>query len=157
MSSGAFELDQPATTETLTRLRGEIYLVTAVRKYVLLRLDELLANQPGVSYEHKMITVEHVLPQTPKSDSDWTATFSENHRTYWTHRLALVLLNRAKNSEAQRYDFGEKKQKYFTGPNGVAIFALTTQVLGYQEWTPSVLDVRQEELLKVLSDEWALS
>lgn len=158
LSSAAFELDQPAKTETLTRLRSEIYLVTAVRKYVLLRLDELLANQPGVSYEHKMITVEHVLPQTPKSDSDWIATFSEGQRTYWTHRLAnLVLLNRAKNSEAQRYDFGEKKQKYFTGPNGVAIFALTTQVLGYQDWTPSVLDGRQEELLKVLSDEWALS
>jgi len=35
----------------------------------LLRLDDLLAKQPGVSYQHKMITVEHVLQQNPKNSS----------------------------------------------------------------------------------------
>jgi hypothetical protein len=132
--------------------------VQPVRKYVLLRLDEKLANQPGVSYQHKMITVEHVLPQTPKSDSDWVKNFSEEQRSWWTHRLAnLVLLNRAKNSEAQRFDFQEKKTKYFTGPNGVAIFALTTGVLQEASWTPYFLEARQKKLIGMLSDEWRLS
>ena len=101
-----------------------------MRKYVLLRLDDLLAKQPGVSYQHKMITVEHVLPQNPKDSSVWKPDFTDDQRLQWTHRLGnLVLLNRAKNSEAQNYDFAKKKENYFTGANGSAIFALTTQVL----------------------------
>jgi hypothetical protein len=66
---------------------------------------------------------------------------------YWTHRLGnLVLLNRAKNAEAQNYDFATKKQRYFTGRAGVASFALTSQVLAHSEWTPTTLAARQKEL-----------
>ena len=87
-------------------------------------------SSPGVSYQHKMITVEHVLPQNPKDDSVWKQDFTDDQRLQWTHRLGnLVLLNRAKNSEAQNYDFAKKKAKYFTSANGSAVFALTTQVL----------------------------
>ena len=94
--------------------QGEIYLVAPSRTYVLLRLDELLANQPGVSYEHRIVTVEHVLPQHPKKGSQWLTDFDESAREYWTHRLAnLVLLNRRKNSSAQRFDFAKKKHQYF--------------------------------------------
>ena len=104
-----------------------------------------------------MITVEHVLPQNPKSDSEWVTDFSDEERAAWTHKLAnLVLLSRAKNSEAQRFDFDEKKRRYFTGPNGVATFALTTQVLGYPAWTPAALETRQQSLMKYLCDEWQL-
>jgi len=135
-----------------------LYLVAPVRKYVLLRLDEKLANQPGVSYQHKLITVEHVLPQNPKADSDWVMKFTEGERIQWTHRLAnLVLLNRAKNSEAQRFDFTTKKSRYFTGPNGVAVFALTTGVLQEDDWSPSVLEKRQARLVGVLAREWKLN
>jgi hypothetical protein len=155
LAAGAFDLSSQERAETNSRLAGEIYLSAPVRRYVLLRLDEFLAKTPGVSYQHKMITVEHVLPQHPKSDSEWSRNFSEEEREFWTHRLAnLVLLNRAKNSEAQRFDFADKKQKYFTGPNGVAVFALTTQVLGYQTWTPDTLELRQAELLKELVALW---
>lgn len=158
LAAGAFDLSSQERAETNSRLEGEIYLSAPVRRYVLLRLDEFLAKTPGVSYQHKMITVEHVLPQHPKSDSEWSRDFSEEEREFWTHRLAnLVLLNRAKNSEAQRFDFADKKQKYFTGPNGVAVFALTTQVLGYQAWTPDTLGQRQAELLKVLVAQWQLA
>ena len=157
LDSPAFALDPDEKAATLAGLKGEIYLVRAVRKYVLLRLDDRLANQPGVSYQHKMITVEHVLPQSPKRDSIWVRDFTEDELLHWTHRLAnLVLLNRAKNSEAQRFDFEEKKTKYFTGPNGVATFALTTSVLGESAWTPEVLEQRQATLIGLLADEWGL-
>ncbi|WP_166139837.1 DUF262 domain-containing protein [Nocardioides ochotonae] len=157
LDASAFELSSDEKEATRSRLDGDIYLVNPVRKYVLLRLDELLANQPGVSYQHKMITVEHVLPQNPKPDSEWVANFTEEERAKWTHRLGnLALLNRAKNSEAQRYDFDKKKAKYFTTANGVAIFALTTQVLGQDAWTPSIVQARHEELLGRLVKEWEL-
>ncbi len=158
LGATAFVLDDDERKLTRERLGGELYLVGAVRNYVLLRLDELLANQPGVSYQHKLITVEHVLPQTPKDDSKWVEHFSDDERAYWTHRLAnLVLLNRRKNSAAQRFDFDEKKRKYFSGANGVATFALTSQVLAHRSWTPAVLDERQELLMKRLIDEWELN
>lgn len=157
LDAGAFQLSDVEKADTLDRLNGQLYLVAPARIYVLLRLDEILANQPGVSYVHSLVTVEHVLPQQPKNDSQWVDDFDPEQRVYWTHRLAnLVLLNRRKNSSAQRFDFAKKKQRYFSGSNGVATFALTSQVLAKDEWTPDVLKARQRSLLKRLSDEWEL-
>lgn len=157
LKASAFDLSDEECADTLDRLNGQLYLVAPSRIYVLLRLDELLANQPGVSYEHHLVTVEHVLPQQPKKDSDWVADFDPDERVYWTHRLAnLVLLNRRKNSSAQRFDFAKKKQQYFSGSNGVATFALTSQVLAKDSWTPEILKSRQRSLLKRLTDEWEL-
>ena len=158
LSAAAFALTPDELAETKDRLADRIYLVAPVRKYVLLRLDDLLAKQPGVSYQHKMITVEHVLPQNPKDSSVWKQDFTDDERLQWTHRLAnLVLLNRAKNSEAQNYDFAKKKASYFTSANGSAVFALTTQVLTHDEWTPAVVQARHENLLGVLHKEWELN
>ncbi len=158
LTAKSFELTDEERTETRKQLGGELYQVAPVRSYVLLRLDELLADQPGVTYEHKLITVEHVLPQNPKSDSQWCVNFTDEERAYWVHRLAnLVLLNRRKNSSAQRFDFEDKKEKYFTGSNGVAAFALTTGVLRQDSWTPQVLAARQADLTQKLVDEWGLN
>jgi hypothetical protein len=157
LDAPSFQLSDLEKTDTVKRLGGEIYLVSKVRKYVLLRLDEVLAKDPGVSYDHPLITVEHVLPQNPQADSVWTQTFTDEERLRWTHRLGnLVLLNRAKNSEAQNFDFEKKKAKYFSGSNGVATFALTSQVLSHHEWTPAILEKRQGELMAALRTEWAL-
>ncbi|ALG12258.1 DUF262 domain-containing protein [Kibdelosporangium phytohabitans] len=157
LDAPALQLSEEEKDETVRRLGGELYLVTKVRKYVLLRLDETLAKSPGVTYDHPLITVEHVLPQSPKQGSGWLEAFSNDARAYWTHRIAnLVLLNRAKNSEAQNYDFAKKKSKYFTGRKGAAPFVLTIQVLQHDEWTPELLERRQEELVEVLSTEWDL-
>lgn len=158
LDSPSLELTRTEMAETLTALDGEVYLQKKTRKYVLLRLDETLASSPGVDYAHKMITVEHVLPQTPADDSPWLDDFDEDERAFWTHRLAnLVLLNTAKNSEAGRHPFELKKAKYFTGKHGVAAFALTTQVLGQKVWTPDVLAERQTDLVAKLAALWRLT
>ena len=74
-----------------------------------------------------------------------------------THRISnLVLLARAKNSQARNYEFEVKKQKYFSASKGVVNFALTTQVLSEKEWTPAVVERRQKELLAVLKQAWRL-
>ncbi|MFE0859895.1 DUF262 domain-containing protein [Streptomyces rochei] len=157
LDSPALELRDDEKTETLKWLDGELYLVRRIRRYVLLRLDELLARSQGVTYDHPLITVEHVLPQSPSADSEWVDMFDDEQRARWTHRLGnLVLLNRAKNSAAQNYDFAAKKAKYFTGRGGVVPFALTSQVLQHAEWTPEVLKARQAELLNALAEEWRL-
>ena len=61
--------------ETIDRLSGLVYETARTRLYVLLRLDDELAGR-GASYDHKIITVEHVLPQSPRLDSRWTNDFT---------------------------------------------------------------------------------
>lgn len=143
--------------DTLGRLRGDVYRVAPVRRFVLLRLDDLLADDAGATYDHRVVTVEHVLPQRPARDSHWLTDFTPEQRTYWTHRLAnLVLLNRRRNSAAQNYAFDRKKELYFRSRDGVSAFALTTQVLAEPAWTPEVLARRQERLVELLAREWQL-
>lgn len=157
LETAAFDLSDEERTETRNRLAGEIYLVAPVRKYVLLRLDSVIANDPGAAYKHKIITVEHVLPQNPKPDSQWVVDFSDDERRYWTHRLGnLVLLNRTKNSQAQNYDFAVKKDKYFDS-RGAPLFGLTLQVLQHDDWTPQVVEQRQSQLTGMLNKEWDLA
>ncbi|RFA06611.1 hypothetical protein B7R21_19415 [Subtercola boreus] len=156
LESNQLELSRDETAEGREALRGDIYSQASVRKCVLLRLEEIIANEPGVEFNHKVITVEHVLPQHPKSNSQWNTDFSADEREFWTNRLGnLILLNRRKNSEAQNYDFAEKKSKYFAGEKGVATFALTIQVLQEEHWTPELLESRQETLANKLFDVWS--
>lgn len=143
--------------KAMTALDGDVYNVKNVPRYVLLRLDALL-SQGEAHYDLPVISIEHVLPQTPKKSSEWLVNFpDELKRTAFVHRLGnLVLLSRRKNTAASNYDFDEKKAKYFTGKGGVSPFALTTQVLREPVWTPAVIERRQRELLGRLADLWRL-
>lgn len=157
LDASAFDLTPEERQETRHKLDGELYTMYPVRRYVLLRLDEKLANNPGVSYKHRIITVEHVLPQNPSAESQWVVDFTEAERLHWTHRLGnLLLLNRNKNSQAQNFDFATKKEKYFSPAAGVTGFALTTLVLSEPTWTPEVVEQRQKDLVGLLAEEWSL-
>jgi len=157
VEEGEFALSVWEQEETYQKLSNDLYLVPRIPAYVLLRLDEALSGG-GATYDHSIITVEHVLPQHPAEDSEWVETFSVDQRERWTHRFAnLVLLNRRKNSGARNYDFERKKQRYFTGPDGTSPFTITTGVLQHQEWTPEVLEQRQGDLLARLKELWDLS
>lgn len=151
------QLTEDEKLSILDALNSPIYLQTRVRMPLLLRLDSLLSDG-GVSYDHKVLSIEHVLPQNPNANSEWLKLFPDQEtRDFWTHRLAnLVLLSRHKNSQAKNFDFGRKKSEYFQ-KKGVATFALTSQVLNQPEWTLDVLKGRQNELIKTLQREWLLS
>ena len=158
LRSTEFELSEDEKKATREQLDSEIYSSssTALPKYVLLRLDSILADDPGVSYDHKTISIEYVLPQNPKEGSQWLEWFSDDDRGWWTHRLGnLVLLNKKKNSQARNYDFDHKKKSYFL-KNGVSVFALTTGVLQETKWTPNVVMRRHTELIRLLEDMWKL-
>ena len=155
--NSALQLSDDEKEEIVDGLDGKIYLQTAVvRRTLLERLDSLLADT-GASYARTTITVEHVLPQTPRADSEWMTWFpADDERDAWTHRLAnLVLLSRRKNASASNWDFERKKRAYFQR-GGVAPFALTAQVLSEREWTPMVLERRQQQLIGALRREWRL-
>lgn len=144
--------------EFLDALNGEVYAKTnAARKYIVLRLDSFVGDG-AASYSPSVFTIEHVLPQKIKDGSEWMKAWpDDDDRTRWLNRIAnLVPLNRRRNSAAQNYDFLKKKEKYFKGSNQVSSYALTTQVLAEDEWTPGVVARRQEDLLEVFKASWDL-
>ena len=143
------QLSPDEKSEILCALDGQIYSQIRVRRPLLLRLDSMLADE-GVHHIHSVITIEHVLPQNPRSGSKWCSDFTEDERTDWTNRLAnLVLLSHRKNSRAQNYDFDKKKEEYFK-KGGMPTFPLTLQVLDEPKWAPDVLERRQRKLLNTL-------
>ncbi|CAM2932279.1 DUF262 domain-containing protein [Skermania piniformis] len=159
LAANAFVLTDQEKDESREAVGGEVYRMQAERaRYVLLRLDDLLTKGSGATYDHSVISIEHVLPQNPAAGSEWETLFTAEQRKEWTHRLGnLLLLNRRKNSQARNYDFTKKKSRYFTTSDGSAVFALTTQVVGYDQWTPEAVTARQTELTKLLIDEWKLN
>lgn len=143
--------------EAIAVLDGNVYELTpSLRIYILLRLDSSLSDG-SATYAYKLITVEHVLPQTPQPGSEWEHWFPDaSQRTATVHRLGnLALLTRRKNSSARNFAYAKKKTSYFT-KGGVSPFAITTQVVGEQEWTPAIVDRRQAELLSKLKVVWRL-
>lgn len=159
LASPSLELSEHEKTEARVAIEGDVYRMQTRRaRYVLLRLDELLAHGAGATYDHSVISIEHVLPQNPASGSHWLDDFDDATREEWVHKLGnLLLLNHRKNSQARNFEFARKKDRYFKGGSGSAVFALTTQVLSYSEWTPEIVATRQRDLTGLLIDEWHLA
>ena len=152
------ELTAAEKAKMLDVIGSDIYLLTARRRnYLILRLDSFLGDG-AASYDIGLLTIEHVLPQTVDAESDWATSWADEVlRKQWVHRLAnLVPLTQKRNSQAQNYDFPRKKSAYFGGKHGVSSYALTTQVLKTNEWTPAVVERRQLDLLELLSNRWDL-
>jgi hypothetical protein len=154
----AVDLSDDEKMEMRSVIDGEIYTLSARRRnHLLLRLDSFLSDG-GAIYDPSLLTIEHVLPQTVDSESQWAEQWPDSGiREHWLHRLAnLVPLNRKRNSAAQNYDFDKKKQAYFAGRQGVSSYVLTTHVLNTPQWTPEAVHTRQEMLLGVLAEKWEL-
>ncbi|MBL1211419.1 DUF262 domain-containing HNH endonuclease family protein [Geminocystis sp. GBBB08] len=157
-------LSSEEQNQVIEILDGNLYLQTRSRLYVLKRLDSLLAEGGlSPSFDEKVVTIEHVLPQNPKSDSEWCQIWQDEAREKWVHRLGnLVLLSRQKNSQAQNYDFEDKKEKYFDKGNPT-IFPITVNVIRQTEkkteqinWNEQIVEYNQQEYLQKLLNLWNL-
>ena len=95
------------------------------------------------------MSVEHVLPQNPKSDSQWCQDFNEEERETWTNRVGnLVLISRRKNSSQGRSDFNDKIEKYFK--SNVEIFPNSLNVMRKKKWDLSALQSHHKEVVDKL-------
>ncbi|MCR5778290.1 MAG: HNH endonuclease family protein [Lachnospiraceae bacterium] len=154
----SIELTNDEIKDFLDELNSDIYkMVSKKRNYLILRLDSFVSDGAAV-YDSKILTIEHVLPQTVNTGSIWEQWWPDiTEREQWVHKIGNLLpLAKRTNSQAQNYDFDLKKDKYFKGKAGVASYALTTQVLAHQTWTPDIVKQRQKELLQVYIDKWDL-
>lgn len=141
-----FEVDED---EFRKNIEGNIYKKQYAR-YLLLKLEYLMSDNTVHLSGYNYITVEHVLPQNPSDDSQWKKDFTDEEREYWTNKLAnLVLISKRKNSALGNLDFEEKKKVYLSKRidafNGNKVF-----IEQNLEWTPKVLEKRQQELVDLL-------
>jgi hypothetical protein len=153
------ELLSPEEQKTIIEIiDGDIYLQNRSRNYILTRLDSALADGGlSPSFDSKMLTIEHVLPQNPKPDSDWCRNWEDKKREKWVHRLGnLVLLPKKKNSQAQNFDFEQKKMKYFKS-DSVVTFPLTINVINEKSWTEDIVNFNQKRYLDKLMNVWDLA
>lgn len=158
----AINLTVPEKEEFLVTLNGRIYEMPPKRRnYIILRLDSFISDA-AATYDPSVLTIEHVLPQTVTAGTPWGDAWiawwpTENDRKDWVHRIANLLpLTLKRNIQAQNYDFATKKSTYFGGTKGVSSYILTSQVLNTPDWTPKVVETRQDSLLRVFKDKWVL-
>lgn len=152
------ELTDWEKQQFIDALNGEIYSMTAKRRnYIIQRLDSFLSDG-GATYNTKLFTIEHVLPQHPSADSEWMKLWPDTQtQRFWLNKIAnLVPLTRQRNSAAQNYDFNTKKIKYFQSKNGTSSYTLTTQVINIAAWTPEVVEARQKDLEEIFVSKWDL-
>jgi hypothetical protein len=152
------ELSNRQRENFVSALDGDIYTdFLRARMALVLRLESWLRQPGGVKLQDP-VSLEHVLPQTPKAGSQWLEWFpDQDEREAWTHRLAnLVPLDRKKNSSAGNFDFAKKKDVYFKGSGTASPFVLTQEVRAETEWTPALLAKRQEQLLGLFKKHWDL-
>jgi hypothetical protein len=155
----AKELLSPEEQKTIIEIiDGDVYLQNRTHLYILTRLDSALADDGlSPSFNSKMLTIEHVLPQNPKPDSDWCKNWEDQKREKWVHRLGnLVLLSKKKNSQAQNFDFEHKKNKYFKS-DSVTTFPLTVNVMNNTNWTEDIVCNNQKTYVDKLVNIWNLS
>lgn len=155
---GLVDLTEAEQKQFMDVLDGDVYLLPArKRTYIILRLDRFLSDC-AAQYKNSIFSIEHVLPQNPSPNSKWMEIWAdEKSREYWTHKISnLIPLTRKKNSQAQNFDFVEKKNKYFSDKNGVSSYALTIDVISAKEWTPISVAERQKRLLGIFAKYWEL-
>jgi hypothetical protein len=117
--------------------------------YILLRLEYLYLDpsiELGLRHE---LSVEHIIPQQPKSGSQWSRDFNDQNHEHWCNKLGnLMLLTRRKNAELGNLDFAEKKAKYFKAKVGDLPSSL--RVLLLPEFNLETVVKRHNELLAKL-------
>ncbi len=125
-------------------------------KLILLRLNDMLAGAPQ-NLDPELLTVEHVLPQSPGRDSQWREWHPEpEERAACSRSLGnLVLVSRQVNELAANHVFENKRKIYFGTPDFVAP-AITRDIASATEWRPADIKTREERLLNALGQAWGL-
>ena len=131
--------------EFINNINGVIY-GKRFTKYILYKLDYLYGGTDKINVPNT-ITVEHILPQKPKDNSQWKIDFTDKEREEWTHKIGnLVLISRRKNSSQGRLDFKNKKEKYFE--KNIESFKNSLRVMQkYNQWRPLEIEKNQKKVL----------
>ena len=152
LDSESFNLDKE---ELLSVLQGNIYGKRAAR-YILLKLDLLFLGQDVPFNLPEMISVEHILPQTPSAESQWRCDFTDDEREHLVNKLGnLVLISRRKNSAQGNRDYTDKKKKYFE--KNIEVFSNSVRIYNtYPTWNAQDLKDNQEKVSQKIKEAFGI-
>lgn len=141
--------------EILAFLQSNIYGKRPAR-YILLLLNYLVHSHEMLFTMPKTISVEHILPKNPNTDSQWVKDFNDEQRQEWTNKLGnLIILSRKKNSSQSNLDFVQKKQKYFKG--NVELGRSAKIMSDYQTWAVDDVKKNHDEALAKLKEHYGIT
>ena len=154
-SEAALSLSEGQLVQIVAELSSNNVYDTRWIWYVIRRINEFLSDDDTV-FDYSKASIEHVLPQNPRTDSEWEKLFTEQDRDELTGCLGnLVLLSGRKNSAASNKDFAHKKEVYFAKKK-VSSFSIATQVLAHSEWKPDAVRRRRDALVAECRKIWRL-
>jgi hypothetical protein len=116
----------------------------ATARYLLREIEHAMRQTGEVAVEGPdRVHVEHIYPQTPAGER-------------WEHHAALVdrignltLLSRRLNTSIKNADFATKKAAYETSD-----ILMTRELAGLDSWDAQAIDVRQEQLSRLVGEIW---
>ncbi|MEK6759959.1 MAG: DUF262 domain-containing HNH endonuclease family protein [Deltaproteobacteria bacterium] len=137
------------TQDILRSLTGAIY-GRGYARYIILKIDLAYHGHTTKFSPPETISIEHILPQTPDTSSQWVADFTGPERDKWTNRLGnLILLSRRKNTAQGNQDYRQKREGYFQ--KNVELFSNSVRILQtFNNWTLDDLKRNHKETLTML-------
>jgi uncharacterized protein with ParB-like and HNH nuclease domain len=101
---------------------------------------------------YKGSTLEHIIPQTPDSSTNWSKDFTPAFRQEYTYRLGnMTLLTQRMNSKAKNYDFSRKKDIYKKMKLGI-----TTEIGNLTSINEKFIKNRHKKITDYLITHWGL-
>lgn len=123
------------TQKFLGNVQSDVYGAKYTK--ALLMLLELDVKDKTQYNDWGMISIEHILPQTPDANSQWVKDFTPQQRTDFTHKVGnLCLISRRKNASLSNLDYMDKRKRYFE--KNIGAFPHTLQIYNKYptKWTP---------------------
>lgn len=136
----------PNDSEFIENIKTRPLYKVKMTPYILAEWNGYLGGDiPQLDSQH----IEHVLPETPDSSSQWVKDWTRSQRETKLHCLANLLpISGSLNASIKNADYSEKKKRYSSDS---ALKAPRDFAQKYDVWTPEKFDDRAEELA-----EWAL-
>lgn len=148
MSSSCFDFDK---TRFLAEIQTDIYGKGYAKS--LLMLLEYKYQDNSLDKSFKQISIEHILPQTPKIGSQWLNDFTDDERLNYTHKIGnLIIIGRRKNSSLGNLDYQQKRQKYFDKNIGSFARSLNIYNTYPSHWTPAEYKLNQQKAIDDLKE-----
>lgn len=119
-------------------------------RYILFELENNMMQGGDRDYELDPATIEHILPEN--AGADWDQDFPQIIQPNYIYRLGnYTLLEDHLNRDCETLPFDLKKPFYERSQYEM------TKVINYNNWNPTILDNRQNDLARKATSIWRIS
>lgn len=118
-------------------------------RYILFELENNMMQGGDRDYELDPATIEHILPEN--AGANWDQDFPQIIQPNYIYRLGnYTLLEDHLNRDCETLSFDKKKPFYLKSQYEMS------KVITYNDWNPTTLDSRQNDLAKKATSIWRI-